>query len=114
MCEYLIVGVGTDDFMIRRKNRTSILSYEQRVEIVKAIRYVDEVVPENDLDKIAAYYKYGLDVMIAGEGHRMESVYIDAERELKKMGVAVVYIERKKQCSSTYIRNRIIEMYSKL
>ena len=44
----------------------------------------------------------------------MESVYIDAERELKKMGVAVVYIERKKQCSSTYIRNRIIEMYSKL
>ena len=53
MCEYLIVGVGTDDFMIRRKNRTSILSYEQRVEIVKAIRYVDEVVPENDLDKIA-------------------------------------------------------------
>ena len=107
MCEYLIVGGGTDDFMIRRKNRTSILSYEQRVEIVKAIRYVDEVVPENDLDKIAAYYKYGFDVMIAGEDHRMESV-------LKKMGVAVVYIERKKQCSSTYIRNRIIEMYSKL
>ena len=97
------MGVGTDDFMIRRKNRTSILSYEQRVEIVKAIRYVDEVVPENDLDKIAAYYKYytppgywgepplsaayykyGFDVMIAGEDHRMESVYIDAERELKK------------------------------
>ena len=49
------MGVGTDDFMIRRKNRTSILSYEQRVEIVKAIRYVDEVVPENDLDKIAEY-----------------------------------------------------------
>ena len=61
-CEYLIVAVGTDEFMRQRKQRETILSYDQRVEIVKAIRYVDEVVEETNLDKIGAYEKYHFDV----------------------------------------------------
>lgn len=38
-CEYLIVGVGTDEFMKERKGRNSVLTYEQRCTVVKAIRY---------------------------------------------------------------------------
>ena len=64
-CEYLIVGVGTDEFMKERKGRNSVLTYEQRCTVVKAIRYVDEVVPEEDLDKLAAWKKYQFDVMFA-------------------------------------------------
>ena len=68
-CEYLIVGVGTDEFMKERKGRNSVLTYEQRCTVVKAIRYVDEVVPEEDLDKLAAWKKYQFDVMFAGDDH---------------------------------------------
>lgn len=106
-CEHLIVSVGTDDFMIKRKKRKSVLSYEQRVEIVKAIRYVDEVVPETDLDKISAYHKYKFDVMFVGDDHLYEKIYVDASQKLKEYGVDTIFIPRKKNISSTEIRKRI-------
>lgn len=59
-CEQLIVAVGTDEFMRIRKGRESVLSYDERVCIVSAIKYVDKVVPEIDLDKISAYKKTNL------------------------------------------------------
>lgn len=66
-CEQLIVAVGTDEFMRERKGRESVLSYSERIRIVSAIRYVDKVVEETDLDKVAAYYKYKFDVMFVGD-----------------------------------------------
>lgn len=111
-CEYLIVAVGTDDFMYKRKHRESILNYKQRVEIVKSICYVDEVVPEVDLDKVAAFYKYNFDVMFAGEDHLNEKIYIEAKKHLKDLGVDTIYIPRKHDISSTSIRNKIIEIYN--
>lgn len=106
-CDYLIVAVGTDEFMRVRKNRESVLPFENRVEIVSAIRYVDQVVPEIDLDKIAAYHKYNFDVMFAGSDHEFESAYIEAARELKQYGVNTIYIPRTHKISSTLIRERI-------
>lgn len=110
-CEYLIVAVGTDEFMRERKHRESVLSYEQRVEIVKAIRYVDEVVEEINLDKIGAYERYHFDVMFAGEDHLHEPIYVEATKKLKDMGVDTIYIPRSICCSSTEIRNKVIKMY---
>lgn len=111
-CEYLIVAVGTDEFMRERKHRESVLTFEQRVEIVKAIRYVDEVVEETDLDKIGAYKKYQFNVMFAGEDHLHEPIYIEATSKLKNMGVDTIYIPRHKKCSSTSIRSKILDMYT--
>lgn len=107
--EYLIVAIGTDEFMRVRKNRESVLSYWQRVEIVQSIRYVDEVVPEIDLDKIAAFERYHFDVMFAGTDHLNEKIYIEATKKLKLMGVDTIYIPRRKKCSSTGIRRQICE-----
>ncbi len=53
--------------------------------MVSSIRYVDEVVPEENLDKIAAYKKYHFDVMFAGSDHENEQIYIEAEKTLKKI-----------------------------
>lgn len=111
-CEYLIVAVGTDEFMKQRKNRTSILTYEQRIEIVKSIRYVDEVVEETDLDKISAYNKHHFDVMFAGEDHLYEPIYIEASKKLKIMGVDTIYFPRNINCSSTDIRNKVVNMFT--
>ena len=112
-CEHLIVAVGTDEFMRERKHKESILTYEQRVEIVKSIRYVDEVVEETDLDKISAYKKYRFNVMFAGDDHLLEPIYIQATKDLKSFGVDTVYIPRSKNISSTQIRKRIIELFCK-
>lgn len=106
-CDYLIVAVGTDEFMLTRKGRSSIMPYEERVEIIRAIRYVDEVVPETNLDKIGEYNKYHFDVMFSGDDHIYEEIYIRATEELKKMGVDTIYIPRVKNLSSTNIRESI-------
>lgn len=107
MCEHLIVAVGTDDFIRWRKNHEPFMSYEERVAIVSALRYVDEVVPGTDLDKIAAYKKYHFDVMIAGSDHIDEPTYIKTEKELKKFGVTTLYFPRVLNVSSTKFRQML-------
>lgn len=109
-CEYLIVAVGTDEFMLERKHKETILKYEQRIEIIKALKYVDKVVPETDLDKLKAYETYHFDVMFAGDDHLYEPLYIEATKKLKELGVQTIYIPRKKNVSSSSIRKRVIEL----
>lgn len=104
-CDMLIVSVGTDEFMQIRKQRQPVMTYEQRVNVIKSIRYVDKVVPERDLDKVAAYWKYGFDVMFSGSDHKNEKIYIEAEKKLKNLGVDIVYLERS-DISSTSLRAR--------
>lgn len=109
-CEYLIVAVGTDEFMLERKQRESILKYEQRIEIIRALKYVDKVVPETDLDKLKAYETYHFDVMFAGDDHLYEPLYIEATKKLKALGVETIYFPRKKKVSSSDIRKRVIKL----
>ena len=110
MCERLIVAVGTDDFMMQRKHRETVLSYEQRVKIVSAIRYVDQVVPETDLDKVKAYYQYHFDVMIAGEDHLSEPIYQEAKKRLEVLGIDTIFVPRRKNISSTLMREKMLEL----
>lgn len=110
-CEQLIVAVGTDEFMRIRKKREPVLSYAERIKIVGAIKYVDRIVEETDLDKIAAYQKYRFDVMFAGDDHQQEDIYIRDAKILKnKYGVDTIYIKRN-NVSSTEIRKRAHDIY---
>lgn len=106
-CDYLIVAVGTDEFMRKRKHHEAVLTYQQRTTIVKAIKYVDEVVPETDLDKYGAWEKYHFNVMFAGDDHVTEKIYQEAEKKLEKVGVDTIYIHREIKESSSNIRKRI-------
>lgn len=112
LCDFLIVAVGTDEFMIKRKHRQSILSYEQRKEIIESIKYVDLVVPQENLDKVAAFYQYHFDVMFSGMDHIDEPIYIQATNKLKTLGVDTIYFERTNDISSTKIRERVIKLNS--
>lgn len=110
MCDFLIVAVGTDEFMQKRKHHETVLSFEQRVEIVSSIRYVDQVVPEIDLDKIAAYNRYHFDVMFAGDDHLSEPVYLEAKKKLSELGVETIFIHREKNISSTDMRRKMAQI----
>ena len=51
-CDYLIVGVSTDELVRNYKNKTPIIAFEERKAIVEAIKYVDEVVVQDNMDKL--------------------------------------------------------------
>ena len=48
MCDKLVVGVTTDE-LVSYKNKKSVISFEERMEVVRSCRYVDAVIPQEDM-----------------------------------------------------------------
>ena len=106
-CEYLIVGVSTDELVQKSKNKTPIIPFEERIKIVEAIKYVDKVVPQYNKDKLAAYELYKFDVMFVGDDWKGSELFTKCEEELNKRGSTVVYFPYTKGISSTILREKI-------
>ena len=106
-CDYLIVGVSTDELVQKTKNKTPVIPLEDRMEILRACRYVDEVVPQYDKDKIAAYHKYKFDAMFVGDDWKGSELFSRCEAELKKYGSTVVYFPYTQKVSSTKLREKL-------
>lgn len=108
-CEHLIVAVSTDEVVQTNKGRTPIIPYEERAKIVGAIRYVDEVVPQTDYsDKLGAAKRYGIDVMFVGDDWKGTDKWNQIERQLKEIGVDLVYLPYTHSISSTMLREKIV------
>lgn len=106
-CDYLIVGVTTDELCFRRKKHYPIIPENDRMAIVSSIRYVDEVVKQEDMDKVAAATKYGTDVIFVGSDWKGTDAWINYEKELEKVGCSVVYLDHTDGISSTILREKI-------
>lgn len=103
-CDYLIVGVSTDELVQKDKHKTPIIPYEDRVEIVRAIRYVDEVVPQPDKDKFAAWERYHFHRMFVGSDWKGTPQWLGFEKQLEPFGVEIVYFDHTDGISSTMLR----------
>lgn len=106
-CEYLIVGVTTDELCIKRKNKKPIICEEERVEIVDSIRYVDKVVLQNDMDKLSAVKKYNVDAVFVGSDWQGTPAWNKYEEEFATVGCNVVYLSHTDGISSTILRERL-------
>ncbi|WP_162150782.1 glycerol-3-phosphate cytidylyltransferase [Acholeplasma equifetale] len=95
--DYLIVGVSTDQFNAI-KGKKSVYSYEDRKQIVEAIKYVDLVIPENNWEqKIDDIKKYGIDIFVMGDDWRGKFDYLKEYCE-------VVYLPRTSNISTTEVK----------
>ena len=108
-CEYLIVGVSTDELVKTYKNKTPVIPFEERVAIIEAIRYVDKVVPQTSMDKLSAVKKYGADAVIVGSDWKGTPSWLKYEQEFATVGCDVVYLEHTDGISSTILRERLNE-----
>ena len=102
-CEYLIVGVSTDEVVKTYKNKTPIISFEERKAIVEAIKYVDEVVPQRSMDKFKAWEQNHFDVIFHGDDWKNSDMYNEMERKLRSVGVDFVYFTYTQGTSSTIL-----------
>ncbi|MFI3296189.1 MAG: adenylyltransferase/cytidyltransferase family protein [bacterium] len=111
-CDYLIVGVTVDE-LVAYKNKKAVIPYEERVEIVRAIKYVDAVVPQINMNKLEAWNKYKFNKMFVGDDWKNTDKWNKLECEFETVGVKVVYFEYTKGTSSTLINNTLINLREK-
>jgi len=109
MCDYLIVGVSTDELVQRYKDKTPIIPYEERKAIVESIRYVDEVVPQINRDKITAYNEIKFDVMFVGDDWKNNSLFKKTEEYLSNYNVKVIYFPYTTGTSSTLLKDKLTD-----
>ena len=103
-CDYLIVGVTIDSFVEKYKGTRPIIPFEQRKQIVEAIKYVDRVVPQIDHDKFKVHHEYQFHKMFVGDDWKGTSKWDEFERQFSPLGVQIVYLERTKGVSSGELR----------
>ena len=106
-CDYLIVGVSTDELVLKEKNKIPVIPWVERAEIVRAIRYVDEVVVQPDKDKMAAWEKYHFDKMFVGSDWQGTPQWNHFEKQFGEIGVEIVYLPHTDGVSSTELTNFI-------
>lgn len=105
-CEYLIVGVSTDDVVESYKHHKPVIPFEDRLAIVDACRYVDEVVPQESMDKFTAWEKLHFNAMFHGSEWKGTELYNSYEKKFATVGVDIVYLTPTAGISSTMLRER--------
>lgn len=108
-CEYLIVGVSTDELVMSYKHHAPIISFEQRKAIVEACRYVDEAVPQTTMDKLEAWKTLRFDAMFHGDEWKGTDLYNHYVAEFAKVGVEVVFLPHTQGICSTDLAKKLNE-----
>lgn len=108
MCDHLIVGVSSDS-LIAKKNKKTVVPYDQRVQVVNACKYVDTVIAQEEFDRFKMWEKLKFDITFIGDDYYNNNYWKDIEKKLKKVGVKIVQFPYTKNVSSTMIKNFLIE-----
>ena len=100
-CDYLIVGVSTDELVEKEKNKKPVIPFNERVSIVEAIRYVDKVVPQISKDKYSAWKEFHFNKMFVGSDWKGTPQWNKFEEQFLPLGVEIVYLPHTDGISST-------------
>jgi glycerol-3-phosphate cytidylyltransferase len=109
MCDRLIVGVTVDQ-LVAYKNKKAVIPYEERVEIVRACRFVDLAVPQDSMDKVEAYHRYKFDKMFVGDDWYKTGKWQAYDEQFKVLGVKIMYFPYTQSTSSTLINSTLVAL----
>jgi glycerol-3-phosphate cytidylyltransferase len=106
-CDYLIAGVVSDEMLLRAKGRVPVIPLPERMEIVRSIRYVDDVHAEVVPDKLDTWQQVRFDVIFKGDDWRGTPKGDKLERDFAAVGVQVKYFPYTMHTSSTILRKAL-------
>ena len=112
LCDKLIVGVTTDE-LVSYKNKKAVIPFNERMEIVSNIKYVDLVVPQESMDKMEMWEKLKFDVMFVGDDWYKSEKWKKYEDDFKAVNVKIVYFPYTKGTSSTLINDILLKQRNK-
>lgn len=107
LCDYLIVGVSTDELVMQYKHKKPVIGYTDRKAIVEAIRYVDMVIPQKTMNKMDAWNEWHFDAIFHGDDWKGSEMYNSVEEELSKVGCDMVFIAHTDGVSSTELSHAL-------
>jgi glycerol-3-phosphate cytidylyltransferase len=102
LCDQLIVGVTTDG-LVSYKNKRAVIPYQERLEIVRSIRYVDAAVSQDNMDKFEMWKKLKFNVLFVGDDWHNTPKWDKIEEQFCDVGVRVIYFPYTKNTSSTLL-----------
>ncbi|MEY8020362.1 adenylyltransferase/cytidyltransferase family protein [Muriicola sp. E247] len=106
LCDKLIVGVTSDE-LVSYKKKKAVIPHLERMEIVRNIKYVDAVVPQNDMDKFTMWERLKFDIMFVGDDWFKTDKWEELDQKFKEVGVKIVYFPYTKGTSSTLINETL-------
>lgn len=106
MCDKLVVGVTVDE-LVAYKGKKAMIPFEDRIEIVRSIKYVDAAVPQYDMDKLTACKKLGAKFLFVGDDWYGTEKWQQYEKQFEAEGIKIVYFPYTKGVSSTKINEAL-------
>ena len=107
-CDFLLVGVCNDDYIRTKKNKEPVISEENRLRIIKALKCVDNAVLVNTEElknKIALSKKYNVSIVFDGDDWKDDERY----KKLEQAGIEVKFFPYTQGISTTQLRNKLKE-----
>lgn len=111
MCDKLIVGVTTDS-LVSYKHKKAVIPFEERLEIVRNIKFVDAVVPQDTMDKYEMWEKLKFDIMFVGDDWYGTEKWKAYDEQFRTVGVKIIYFPYYKGTSSTLINQTLLDLRS--
>ena len=110
-CEYLIVGVVSDEAVRKNKRKVPVIPFEQRIEIIRGCRYVDEAdeIPYGFADTDDAWRKYHFDAQFSGSDYADDPYWLKKQEWLREHGAELVFFPYTQETSSTKIKRDLAE-----
>ena len=102
MCDKLVVGVTVDE-LVAYKGKQALIPFEDRIEIVRSIQYVDAAVPQYDMDKLSACKRLGAEMLFVGDDWYGTEKWKEYEKNFAENGIQIIYFPYTRGVSSTKI-----------
>lgn len=106
MCDQLVVGVTTDE-LVSYKNKKAVIPFQERLEIVRSIKYVDATIAQENMDKFQMWEKLKFNVLFVGDDWFNTSKWEEIEEKFEDVGVKVIYFPYTKNTSSTILNETL-------
>lgn len=111
-CNYLVVAVCDDEYVLNIKNKQPVIPFGERMRIIAALKCVDEVVSISTAeveDKMLALNKFKFDVLFSGDDWKGTERYKKTEEQFAEVGVAIEYLPYTKGVSTTDIKKKMVD-----
>jgi glycerol-3-phosphate cytidylyltransferase len=106
-CDELIVGITTDELCQKLKNKIPIIPFNERCDIIGALKVVDQVVAQNRIDELGDFELYKFNKIFKGSDWAGSTKWTELETRFQEVGVEVIYFDYTETTSSSLIRSTL-------